>query len=430
MPICSSCKTQKPVDEFGKNPSRPSGHDYDCLLCRRERARRQRAAAKAKNQRPTPPELPPEWRECDTGLFGISNQPLRMGEPGTVSFQEPPPPPTAPHMSPLEAAESAQGAAKAKRDLKTEHGALLEENARLRTMLEAAKGFGAAPSFDFIAPPSTRGSAVACIVASDWHIEEPVEAEKVHGINQYDLDIARARAEKFFANALRVTNMMAKDSDIRTLWIGFLGDFISGHIHEELQETNSLAPGEAAQFATGLLASGIEFLLKNSPYDLVIDCIPGNHGRMTKKVRIQNATETSLETFMYHGIAGRFEKEPRVKFTVARSKMLYRRFFEKFTMRLIHGDDIKFGGGVGGVTIPIRKKLAAWDKATRADLTVMGHFHQLLNGGDFIVNGSLIGYNEFAQAIGASPEEPRQAFFLVHNRHGGQVSVFAPIWLD
>jgi hypothetical protein len=82
------------------------------------------------------------------------------------------------------------------------------------------------------------------------------------------------------------------------------------------------------------------------------------------------------------------------------------------------------------MTIPIRKKISAWDKAMRADLTVMGHFHQLMDGGDFLVNGSLIGYNEFAQAIGASPEEPRQAFFLVHARNGGQKSLTAPIWLD
>jgi hypothetical protein len=91
---------------------------------------------------------------------------------------------------------------------------------------------------------------------------------------------------------------------------------------------------------------------------------------------------------------------------------------------------VKFGGGVGGITIPIRKKLAAWNSAIRADLTVMGHFHQLMDGGDFVVNGSLIGYNEFAQAIGASPEEARQAFFLVHARGGGQKSITAPIWLD
>ena len=46
------------------------------------------------------------------------------------------------------------------------------------------------------------------------------------------------------------------------------------------------------------------------------------------------------------------------------------------------------------------------------------------------MNGSLIGSHTYAQNIKASFEEPRQAFFLVHARKGGQKAVTAPIWLD
>jgi hypothetical protein len=86
--------------------------------------------------------------------------------------------------------------------------------------------------------------------------------------------------------------------------------------------------------------------------------------------------------------------------------------------------------GWAGITIPLNKAIAQWDKAVRADLTLFGHFHQLINGGNFLGNGSLIGYNTFAQAIKASYEEARQMFFLVHARGGGELSVTAPIWLD
>lgn len=277
---------------------------------------------------------------------------------------------------------------------------------------------------------ASNGEAVACLLASDWHVEEPVDPRKVHGLNEYNLTIAERRARAFFANGLKLSQAQAREVKIDTLWIGMIGDLISGHIHEELRETNELAPGEAARFALDLMTRGLEFLIRESDFTIEVDAVPGNHGRMTAKPRIQNATETSLETFMFHALAHRFENNPRVRFRVASSKMVYRRFFDRFNMRVIHGDDIKFGGGVGGVTIPIRKKIASWDKAVRADLTVMGHFHQLLNGGDFIVNGSLIGYNEFAQAIGASPEDARQAFFLVHNRNGGELSATAPVWVD
>lgn len=314
--------------------------------------------------------------------------------------------------------------------LRREHRALLEENQRLRGELDFVAALRDSPQVEFHrAVSATRGDAVACLLASDWHVEEPVERAHVHGLNEYSPEIARDRAQHFFANGLRLTDMMARESTIDTLWLGLLGDFFSGYIHEELQEENAMAPADAAQHAQSLLQAGIDFLLRESSYRLEIDCVHGNHGRMTKKMRIGGSAGTSLESFMYRAIAGRYEGNPRVSFRVAPGKMLYRRFFERFNMRIIHGDDVKFGGGVGGVTIPIRKKLAAWNQAVRADLTVMGHFHQLLDGGDFKVNGSLIGYNEFAQAIGASPEEARQAFFLVHARGGGQPSIHAPVWL-
>lgn len=342
-----------------------------------------------------------------------------------IDVVEPPPP------TPLEAAYQAHEDAKVKRDVRKEHAALVEENTRLKAKLDAVSKIGIEAPLHVYSPEGAGlGEAVACMVASDWHVEEPVEAHKVHGLNEYNLEIAEARAAAFFRNGLKLTDMMAKDCRIERIFLGLIGDFITNYIHDELKQTNLLAPGSAANFAMKLLASGIDFLLRESRYTLDIDAIPGNHGRMSLKPQIQNATETSLETFMYAALAMRYQDNPRVNFRVAQSKMLYRTYFERFKMRLIHGDDVKFGGGVGGITIPIRKKLAAWDKATRADLTVMGHFHQFLDGGDFLVNGSLIGYNEFAQAIGASPEEAKQAFFLIHARNGGEKSLVAPIWLN
>lgn len=304
-----------------------------------------------------------------------------------------------------------------------------KETEKLRKELDALKSIHTTTPANLLPGSNINGNAIACAIFSDWHVEERVDKDKVHGINEYNPSIAKARAHQAFRSLLRLTNIYAEPSHIDTIFMAFIGDFITNYIHEELQETNYMGPAIAASLALQLLVDGVTFLLNNSEYKLIIDCVPGNHGRMTKRPRIANATETSLETFLFQNLANHFAKEPRVEIRVANSKMLYRQFFDKFTMRLIHGDDISYGGGIGGITIPIRKKLAAWDKAMRADLTVMGHFHQLINGGDFIVNGSLIGYNEYAQAIGASPEEPRQCFFLLHNRHGGQLATMSPIWV-
>jgi len=44
------------------------------------------------------------------------------------------------------------------------------------------------------------------------------------------------------------------------------------------------------------------------------------------------------------------------------------------------------------------------DKARHADLDVFGHFHQLKNLGNWVCNGSIIGYNAFALRIKADYE--------------------------
>lgn len=410
---CRKCNRPEGVVTFGTVHKR--GKTYPrgvCRDCMNRQARGEPAADSIVDPAPTAPSPVEGWRPAPHEPEVLLRVGDRLVEPSIDQI-------------------NAERAAEQHRRLEAKKQELIfRENDRLKAELDVLKQIKAAPPAIFAPAQHVLGDAVAVMVGSDWHLEESVEAHKVHGLNEYNLAIAEKRAQHFFKNGLRLAQIMARDCKIDTLFLYLGGDFFSNFIHDELRETNNLGPADAANFAMHQLDSGIRFLLRESSFRLDIDAIPGNHGRMTLKPRIQNATETSLESFMYHALAAGFRDEPRVSFRVAQSKMLYRQYFEKFTMRLIHGDDVKFGGGVGGITIPIRKKIAAWDKAARADLTVMGHFHQFLDGGDFLVNGSLIGYNEFAQAIGASPEEARQAFFLIHARNGGQKSIVAPIWLD
>lgn len=315
--------------------------------------------------------------------------------------------------------------------IRKEHAALIKENQKQAALIAEIGKLNQAPTFIVYEKAVwERADSVACAVGSDWHVEEPVEIATVHGLNEYNLDVARARAMHFFQNFLKLTDMFARESTIKSVHLSLLGDFLSGWIHEELIANGLLAPGDAALFVKELLCSGIDFLLKESSYIIEGDMLAGNHGRMTRQMHFGDPTGTSLETVMYHHVCERYHNNPRVRLKVASQAMVYRRFFESFDMRLIHGYEVKYGGGVGGITIPLNKALAQWDTLKKADLTVLGHFHQLLSGRNFLVNGSLIGYNLFAQAIKCAYEEPQQAFFLVHARNGGQRSVVAPIWLD
>ena len=266
--------------------------------------------------------------------------------------------------------------------------------------------------------------ATAVMVASDWHCEETVLPEEVNGLNEYSLAISRERASKYFQRGLRLVNVFNKDIKINTLVLALLGDFFSGSIHEELAEENSLAPADAAALALEYLEGGIRFLLKNSTLKIVVPCLPGNHGRMTQKNRTANEAGNSLERFMYINLAERFSNEKRVKFIIPRAKHIYMNVYG-FTIRFMHGHTVRYAGGVGGISIPLNKAIPQWDKLIPADLTVLGHFHQFLDGGRWLVNGSLIGYNTFALDNKFGYEVPKQAFFLVDKKRGK--TVVAPI---
>lgn len=283
-------------------------------------------------------------------------------------------------------------------------------------------------SFPISVSAQTKGSeATAVWLASDWHVGEKVTMGQVNGLNEYTPAIAKARAEAYFKNGLRLTDMSAKEVTVKTIVLALLGDFITGHLHLDAVENNYLAPVEETLFAQNLIVSGIEYILANSSYDLIIPCHSGNHGRTTKFSHFGSENGHSLEYFMYCAIAGYFRNEKRVKVMIPEGSHSYLDVYG-YTVRFLHGHDVKFGGGVGGLTIPLNKAISQWDKARPAYITCLGHFHQRFDGGSFMANGSLIGYNSFALSIKASAEKPAQQFFLIDKLRGK--TIVAPILLD
>lgn len=270
--------------------------------------------------------------------------------------------------------------------------------------------------------PSRGNEATAVIVASDWHYAGHVDKAMVGGLNEFNLAIAHTRIEKFFQKALRLTNLLAHDIPIPTMVLALLGDFITNHIHEEFMETNELTPTLELVAVQNEIASGIQFLLDNSDRKLIIPCHSGNHARTTKTTHFGAENGHSLEYLMYLHLQAYFRKEPRVQFIVPEGPHSYLELYPgqpgATTIRFQHGHMVKYGGGVGGLTIPLNKAIAQWNRGRHADLDVLGHFHQLFDGGNFIVNGSLIGYDSFALSIKASYEKPKQALFLMDRKRG------------
>lgn len=268
------------------------------------------------------------------------------------------------------------------------------------------------------------------VLASDWHVEEPVDPASIAYLNEYNIEIADRRIRRFF-NAIiwEIEHHRASGRiSIRdlVLWLG--GDLYSGYIHEELVEMNELSPVEAVRWLVPHLRNGIATLLEVLQLErLVIPCSHGNHGRTTKKPQISTGYANSFDWLLYHWLADEFRDDPRVHFEITPSAHQYVRVYDQ-TVHFHHGDDLKYQGGVGGLGIPLLKRVPVWERIRPADLHCIGHWHTLRDYGRAIVNGSLIGYNAYAQRIGVDPEDPAQAMFFVDSKRGK--SMLTPLWVE
>ena len=293
------------------------------------------------------------------------------------------------------------------------------------------------PQIIDILPRKSSGTSysVCVIVFSDWHIEEPVDPQDVSGVNEFNLEIAERRIKRAWQSALKLYQKESKETEIKEVVVALLGDFITNRIHEDLAESNLLQPTDAMYKAQGLIISGIKFLMENLPKDvkLTIVCHSGNHGRMTNEQRGKTEAGTSIERFMYFNIRDFFRDEPRINWVIASSYHTIVRLFDKenpYVIRFHHGHAIKSTGGVGGIYPTVNKAIANWNQSVRdVNLDVFGHHHQFIDGQNFICNGSLIGYNDFALRIKAPFEPPKQAFFLVNRKHRCKAMV-TPIFVD
>ncbi len=262
-----------------------------------------------------------------------------------------------------------------------------------------------------------RGVAVI-VPATDWHVEETITLEGTNFKNEFNLSIAEERIKRYYSKILRLIEWQNHFAKVDELCHPLLGDLLSGYIHEELMETNSLSPTEAVVFLSSMLASGIDLLLKKTKLPIFIPTCVGNHGRTTLRKRIKTSCQNSYEWLLYMTLAKYYAKDKRVRFTVGGG---YHNTVDikSRVVRFHHGDGIRYSGGVGGITVPVNKAVAQWDKVETADFDIFGHYHtHLVNYPKWVSCGSLMGYSEFSVEIKAEFQHPTQTFIVIDRNYG------------
>lgn len=255
----------------------------------------------------------------------------------------------------------------------------------------------------------------------DVHIDEVVNPNITNNLNSYNAEIAEIRMERYFTRLIYMIRLQRRAGiKIDNLVLHLVGDFISGWIHDELIETNSMSPIKATRLVEQLLVKGIKTLSEMGDLvKIVIPCSIGNHSRTTKKNHFKNTFDTSYEALIYQHLSDYFKQGGynNVEFIISESPYIYYNIYGKIN-KFSHGNHFNYQGGIGGIEVPLKKWTHRENTVMPFDMAWIGHWHQYLVGSKVRINGCMIGYNEMARSFGFTPEPPMMQFQLLDKKRG------------
>lgn len=291
---------------------------------------------------------------------------------------------------------------------------------------------------DWVVQVPKRGVSVTGIPAvnnSDEHWGEVVDPAQIGGVNFYDLDEARNRLRRFTENTLDLLFNHTTNPKYPGLVVCYAGDGVTGDIHEELSATNDCETMPALHDLVRHRIKSLTAFLDNFPKVLVVG-VTGNHGRNTKKIRAKGRAYTNFDWLGYQMLQMYFEAnskyEKRIQFRIPSGPDAH---FPIYNHRylLTHGDRLGHGGdGIIGAIGPIirgtLKKGARNAQIGQVFQTLIcGHWHQYMPLPKVIVNGSLKGYDEYANQESFGFEPPQQAMWITHPERG--ITFQAPVFV-
>lgn len=268
---------------------------------------------------------------------------------------------------------------------------------------------------------SSKSPGIPVLFASDWHWGEVVRKSEIGGVNEFGLSVAHKRAKLLIERTIDLLfNHMVNPTYPGIVFV-FGGDMVSGDIHEELKETNELPSLPTLLNLLDILTWAIDTLADKFGR-VFIPAVAGNHGRQSRKPRFKFRAQTNYDWLLYSLLEKHFKGDKRIAFLIPDGPdALFS--VHNTTFLLTHGDQFRGGDGMIGALGPIirgdhRKRTRASQIHQDYDVMILGHWHQYIHLERLIVNGSLKGYDEYANGNGFGFEVAQQALWLVHPKHG------------
>ncbi len=272
--------------------------------------------------------------------------------------------------------------------------------------------------------------ATALLMLSDLHLDEVVDLAEMSGLNEYNREIAERRLERVIDGAVRLATEYVSGVTWDGICVALNGDLLSGDIHEELARTNAAPTTASVTYWVPRLAAALTHLA-DSFGAVFVPCTDGNHDRNYRKTPSKQRAESSFAWVIYNWLADMLRDDERITFAITTAPgqcyPIYDTVFHQS-----HGDAFRSAGGVGGIYPSMLKHMhrldAMWAaQGVAVDVHLFGHWHQYLTGPNFIVNGSLKGFCEYARGLALRPEPARQALAVVTPERGivQQMPVYA-----
>jgi hypothetical protein len=265
----------------------------------------------------------------------------------------------------------------------------------------------------------------AFLFATDHHWGVKFESRDVAGLPGYDNDEASRRLKR----CVDVTHLWTKSPGmyVPTCNVFLGGDIIHALIHK------SVFRDDDGQVIDQVLSGAYVYaqMLRDlaSKFEVVnVDCVPGNHGRVTEKPTSEGVYQ-NFDILMYQLCKALLYNQKNVIFNIS-DKHWAHAVIEGHGIAMVHGDR-----GIRGVTTQsafpanhgLLRSIVALEHTLNLqgktfESVAMGHFHTPLEvpykNGHIQMNGSLPGFDPYSVDKGYFPRPSCQILQLYSERHG------------
>lgn len=260
------------------------------------------------------------------------------------------------------------------------------------------------------------------LLLGDIHIGEVVSLEEMGGFGKYGIDVFVSRMEYLFEKIVDLAEQKLQGYNFQKLNVVGLGDMVSGMIHEELVET---AEGTVIEWTLGGALVTAQFLMDLSRHFPKVEFtgVVGNHGRMNKKPRFKHRY-VNWDYLYYQTISLMCANQKNIIFDLPKCFFRFKEIAGQNYL-ILHGDNINMYRsipwyGISRSVDELQQLLSGQGKIFQNVL--LGHFHNgaTLNKvvGEIILNGSMIGGNEFSLGRMFRSSDPMQLLLGVNSKYG------------